>query len=282
MTNFIGAPCSVCKESFTKDDHPVVCPDCGAPYHRDCYKIKNRCEYSDMHSSAFVWKNVHASPPENPRPQRPEDFDLLEEIIKKVTAQNSVNTDDLTPDERFLFGVSEKELTHFQGGLSPLRLLRYRRIASGRKISLNLFAAFFSPLYMFYTRMRLAGAALMLFTFFVLLPSVRLPELAISQEAALLFLGLHVLIALFYDYIYLRWSAYKIKLIRSRLFPHALNDRPEIPDMPSVSAKLQGLDDDYYRFLQAVGAPSFRYMLFDGLSAFVLINFIFMNFGGSA
>ena len=305
MTNFTGAPCPVCKKNFTKDDRPVVCPDCGAPYHRDCYNIKKVCEFSGSHGADFAWEktpDAGISKSDIPKPEKPDDFDVLEEVIKKVTAQNSVkpensanpdkpdnpvNTDNPTPDERFLFGVSEKELNCFSGGLSPVRLLRFRRIASGRIVSVNIFAAIFSPFYMFYMRMRGVGLILMLISVLLFPPfaiqTTSAPvNLTPSDESLFLSVALLVLIALFYDYAYLRWSTRRIKTIRSRFYPEVLNDRPEIPDMPSVSEKLEGLEDDYYAYLQAVGAPGFRYMLFDGLSALVLINLVFYSFGGTS
>ncbi|MEG1972152.1 MAG: RING finger protein, partial [Oscillospiraceae bacterium] len=56
MTRYEGLPCSICGEKFGKDSDVVVCPKCGAPYHRDCYKKKGECLYSDKHGSDFVWE----------------------------------------------------------------------------------------------------------------------------------------------------------------------------------------------------------------------------------
>ena len=35
--------CAVCGDGFSGDDEKIYCPDCGAPMHRDCYEIKERC-----------------------------------------------------------------------------------------------------------------------------------------------------------------------------------------------------------------------------------------------
>jgi hypothetical protein len=83
------------------------------------------------------------------------------------------------------------------------------------------------------------------------------------------------MIALFYDYFYLRWSAQKIKFMRSMLCPDALENRPEIPDAPSVSKSLSGLSDDYYRSLQAAGRPSLLYMLLDSLAVTSVLTLMF-------
>lgn len=35
---YTGIPCAACGKKFTAEDDVVVCPECGTPYHRACYK----------------------------------------------------------------------------------------------------------------------------------------------------------------------------------------------------------------------------------------------------
>ena len=35
MIDYTGIPCPVCHKEFTPEDDIVVCPECGAPYHRE-------------------------------------------------------------------------------------------------------------------------------------------------------------------------------------------------------------------------------------------------------
>ena len=35
--------CPVCKKQFEKGDDIVVCPECGAPHHRECYEQNGKC-----------------------------------------------------------------------------------------------------------------------------------------------------------------------------------------------------------------------------------------------
>lgn len=56
MTRFSGEKCIVCSEEFKKDDTIVVCPECGTPYHRDCYDKEGRCINDDLHSSGESWQ----------------------------------------------------------------------------------------------------------------------------------------------------------------------------------------------------------------------------------
>ena len=38
MPKYYGCPCEGCGKPLTLQDDIVVCPDCGAPYHRVCYE----------------------------------------------------------------------------------------------------------------------------------------------------------------------------------------------------------------------------------------------------
>ncbi|MBR3759540.1 MAG: hypothetical protein IKK47_00910 [Ruminococcus sp.] len=59
--NFIGERCPVCNNRFTADDDVVVCPECGAPHHRECYKIENKCAYNEYHSTGYKWERSAAA-----------------------------------------------------------------------------------------------------------------------------------------------------------------------------------------------------------------------------
>lgn len=56
MINFIGCTCDVCNEKFTAESDVVVCPECGTPHHRHCYKELEHCVHEDKHSEGFEWK----------------------------------------------------------------------------------------------------------------------------------------------------------------------------------------------------------------------------------
>lgn len=54
MTDFTGSKCPVCGKAFTAHDDIVVCPDCGAPYHRECYVQAGKCAFADKHGE-YTW-----------------------------------------------------------------------------------------------------------------------------------------------------------------------------------------------------------------------------------
>ena len=53
--DYKGIKCPVCDKPFTENDDIVVCPVCGAPYHRGCYKEKGACIFTDLHESGKTW-----------------------------------------------------------------------------------------------------------------------------------------------------------------------------------------------------------------------------------
>lgn len=49
MADFTGSKCAVCDEHFKDGDDIVVCPDCGTPYHRECWKKEGHCIKQELH-----------------------------------------------------------------------------------------------------------------------------------------------------------------------------------------------------------------------------------------
>ncbi len=56
MANYEGEKCSKCGREFRQGDEIVVCPDCGAPYHRACMKELKECVFKDKHGTAEAYK----------------------------------------------------------------------------------------------------------------------------------------------------------------------------------------------------------------------------------
>ena len=55
MATYTGAKCIVCNDTFKDGDDVVVCPDCGTPYHRDCYKQAGKCVNEELHQNGGSW-----------------------------------------------------------------------------------------------------------------------------------------------------------------------------------------------------------------------------------
>ncbi|MBQ3328255.1 MAG: hypothetical protein IJG86_10880 [Clostridia bacterium] len=48
--------CPYCLKPFQDGDDVVVCPECGTPAHRACWKQNGHCLYENKHASGFVWE----------------------------------------------------------------------------------------------------------------------------------------------------------------------------------------------------------------------------------
>ena len=66
MQNYVGQECPVCHKKFVEADDIVVCPECGAPHHRDCYRQEGHCYYEREHQKGFAWRPEEAPPPPKP------------------------------------------------------------------------------------------------------------------------------------------------------------------------------------------------------------------------
>ena len=47
--------CVHCDSIFTETSDVVVCPLCGSPHHRECWKETGKCTNEDKHSENFEW-----------------------------------------------------------------------------------------------------------------------------------------------------------------------------------------------------------------------------------
>ncbi len=61
--DFLGKTCPVCSQNFHEDDDVVVCPKCGAPYHRECYRENGKCIFPELHKSGKSWHEVYDDDP---------------------------------------------------------------------------------------------------------------------------------------------------------------------------------------------------------------------------
>lgn len=72
---FFKYKCPVCDQQFKSGDDIVVCPECGAPHHRECYEATGQCFYKDKHSDDFSFEE--ASSENNPKTDNDKDNDTV-------------------------------------------------------------------------------------------------------------------------------------------------------------------------------------------------------------
>lgn len=69
MFFYEGYTCPVCKREFKETDDIVACPKCGAPHHRECWKLEGHCHYAEDHDTPRQWKRP-APPPRRTRREK--------------------------------------------------------------------------------------------------------------------------------------------------------------------------------------------------------------------
>lgn len=59
--NYTGSVCPICGKNFEPADDIVVCPVCGTPHHRECWKENGRCINEERHNEGFIWQTPNTN-----------------------------------------------------------------------------------------------------------------------------------------------------------------------------------------------------------------------------
>lgn len=161
MIDYGGQTCIVCNNSFTEDADVVVCPDCGTPYHRECYKQQGRCVNEVLHQSGGSWQIVkrdeqeaekraaHRAEMEQQAAEREREGmgDYPNAAMYDGIRMNNDPCLGLDPQEQ-LDGVTIREMSSFIDTNRFYYLPLFRMMKqTGRKMSFNLTCLFFPELY---------------------------------------------------------------------------------------------------------------------------------------
>ena len=236
-----GPLCDICKEPLDNGEEKVYCPECGTPVHRSCWDKTRECPNTYLHTIGFDWEKEHRKREEPPARDLPGQsggvwisFDDLVKEIEETPIRSEDDGEELT-----CLGVSQAELLHFLGinNISTARFfpLFMKMANTGKIFSVNLSALFFAPFYHFYRRMTGPAILLTVARFILMIPTV-FYEMAYwnsrSGDGRMFFAGgdldslaaaanvlsviLQILLLLFTDYIYMRWTVNKILSIREK------------------------------------------------------------------
>ena len=183
--NYTGKLCDGCRQPLENGDDIVVCPICGTPQHRSCYEKNNKCVNEYLHSTDFTWTD----PEEEQRKK--------EEELKAQQAEQQPQPSDqpvfapATPQSMesvFLRGVlydpkddiggaTVGEAADFVQNSAPRYIRKFmKQKKSGRKLSWNWAAFFFSPYWFFYRKLYKAGAVFLALSVALSLATVSLTE----------------------------------------------------------------------------------------------------------
>lgn len=168
--NYNGEKCVACGELFSADDDIVVCPQCGSPHHRECYKKDNVCANTVLHETGGKWKpsSFEEADSEKYDNVSEDENSLSEEVHSGNTGQEGgmnggiPREGDLGTALAFIGfdpnedigGATVKEVSQFVGPNTLYYIPIFKRMKDfGTKISFNLSCLLLPPLYFANRRM---------------------------------------------------------------------------------------------------------------------------------
>lgn len=176
---FTNEICPVCKKPFSENDDIVVCPLCGTPHHRDCYKENGECANIEKHSEGFCWspsQTVSAAPDINNEPTAaPQQTSAPPPEAMPQFATVMPNPFNLFPKE-IADGVLTEEAADFVGAASGIKYIQKFFYIRGGKRTFNWAAFLFAPYWFFYRKLHKLGAIFLAVTIGVSLGISLLPQ----------------------------------------------------------------------------------------------------------
>lgn len=203
MNQYINTECPVCGKLFVENDDIVVCPECGTPHHRDCYKENGKCFNSEKHGS-YEWSLVipiHKDYHPSSNSSQHSDVCLCPmcgdenapgshychtcgaHLLQSHQNQSEIQKNFVNERERVYAesfegedfnGISAHEAAEFVGSNSSYFLPRFKAFANGSKIIPNLSAFLFTHYYLLFRKMYSLGIILFLFDLIISVPEMLL------------------------------------------------------------------------------------------------------------
>lgn len=163
---YIGQKCPVCDKEFNGNDDIVVCPLCGTPHHRDCYKKNGECGNFDEHNKGFRWspEEVQAEIPSvepqseasSSQPQGNEGSPFNQQQAATAFYGTAPNPLSLFPKE-LEDGVETEAVAEFVQVNAFKYIQNFFYVKSKRK-SFNWVAFLLAPYWFFYRKLHKIGA----------------------------------------------------------------------------------------------------------------------------
>lgn len=275
---FKNEKCAACGMKFFDDADIVVCPECGTPYHRECWERIGACVHSAEHGS-YEWKgenqelrehleNIESA--ENQKHENTNDgfeiihvdsYDEYREIMDKKLLEQQKDFDAID-------GVTAQELLKFIGKNGYYYLPVFKDIRKNNKsLKLNFASFLMFPMHCFYRKMNLFGVVMMTLLFLTTEAKILLShfaeQLGISDNmlmtayiiATALSLAIDIFVLMFFNYFYFKSCIKRINAIKHHYS-----------------------DENYDRILariEAAGRPSLFYAVAFSLCSGIAIIFVF-------
>ncbi len=171
---FLNEKCPTCNNAFQDDDDIVVCPDCGTPHHRACYKENNKCGNHEKHSEGYQWEPTFV--PIDDTDEAEEDVVLsFNQPLSLNQIPGGTNTSPLLLNTLNAFpkeledGIKTEDVTISVRQEFPKYFRKFQQIKDGR-ITFNWAAFFFAPYWFFFRKLHKLGALFL--ALFILISSM--------------------------------------------------------------------------------------------------------------
>lgn len=86
--------CPVCNTEFKDGDNIVVCPECGAPHHKECWTQHGECFFKELHGDGFAWSGSGEEKAEAPELANPFESAEQESQVKHCPNCGAENSKD--------------------------------------------------------------------------------------------------------------------------------------------------------------------------------------------
>lgn len=295
-SKYFNEICPVCEKQFAEEgDDIVVCPDCGTPYHRECYCSKGECVYKEKHKDGFVWKSRTSEIVDQlkeheqamlereekqetiPPPSAKQDFKAWAALEQKRIQEAY---EEQKRQQAEIEGITIDEFAAFIGKNVLYYIPLFQRFSKNKsRVSFNLTAGLLCPLQQLYRKMNLFGLLISVIPILSYIPLI-LYGTGTENSALVNFFGgnvqqasafvslsgyavfaLMLVIMLFNDYFYMRWCIKRINKIKARFEASSANHI------------------EYMTALYNAGCPSLLNTLLLGGSLSVFYSILFMLLG---
>lgn len=209
MSLYTGNHCPVCEKEFKDGEDIVVCPECGTPYHRECWKKAGACLHQAQHAAGFEWKpdtapeqmaavcpNCGTHNPAGsqfcnhcgvplPSPAAEEHREEGPVYARRPNAAREPHVEAFTPGrdggiyrreigpDDPIDGIKARDWASFVGRSSLYYLMQFFRMSETKRKTTVSFSAFLlGPIYFFYRKMWKLGALFTVLETLLTVPSV--------------------------------------------------------------------------------------------------------------
>lgn len=175
-------PCPVCNSLFGEKDDVVVCPICGTPHHRECWKSVGHCANKDKHEQGFLWVSPLQNLP-NKIDELPQKSKMMSEKKANIPFGVGELLDKTQYDQEDLVKMSGFRPIDGAEKIGELKVSDYGEYVdrnkqkyipkfytmnrTERKVSWNWAAFFFSVPWLFYRKMAGLGIVLGILAFII-------------------------------------------------------------------------------------------------------------------